>query len=53
MRYLRLGDNIAVFLLLFGTSVLEGLRSHDWPASLLWAALGLVFLRADVLSRRP
>jgi hypothetical protein len=52
MRF-RLGTNVAVFLLFFGISLLDALRSHDWLRAVLWLAIGLVFLRADALKRPP
>ena len=52
MRNLGLGANVAVFLLFFGMSMLEAVRSRDWLWSLFWIAMGLVFLRADALERQ-
>jgi hypothetical protein len=52
MNSFRLGTNVTVFLLFFGISLLDAVRSHDWLSSALWLAIGLVFLRADALKRR-
>jgi hypothetical protein len=52
MRYLKLGPNVAVFLLFFGISLLDAFRSHDWLRAAFWCAIGLVFLRADALKWR-
>ena len=49
MQTVKLGANVTVFLLFFGISVLDAIRSHDWPRALLWLALGFVFLRANAL----
>ena len=49
MQALKLGANVTVFLLFFGLSLLDAVRSHDWPRAVLWLALGFVFLRADAL----
>lgn len=49
MRNLRLGPNVAVFLLFFGIALLDALREGEWLRATLWLALGLVFLRADSL----
>jgi hypothetical protein len=49
MRQLRLGSNVAVFLLFFGLALLDALRSHDWLRATFWCAIGLVFLNADAL----
>ena len=46
------GTNVAVFLLFFGMALLGAIRSGDLLASLLWLALGVVFLRADALKTR-
>ena len=53
MRSVRIGSNVTVFLLFFGISLLDALRSQDWLRAALWCAIGLVFLRADALKRRP
>jgi hypothetical protein len=52
MRPNWLGTNVAVFLLFFGVSLLDALRSHEWLRAGLWLAIGLVFLRADYPRRR-
>jgi hypothetical protein len=53
MGKLRLGTNVTVFLLFFGIALLDALQSRDWLRSAFWLAIGLVFLRADSLRRRP
>ena len=52
MQTVTLGANVTIFLLFFGISLLDAVRSHDWLRALLWLALGLVFLRADSLKSR-
>ena len=49
LQTVKLGPNVTIFLLFFGISLLDAVRSHDWLRALLWLALGLVFLRADAL----
>jgi hypothetical protein len=49
LQTLKLGTNVTIFLLFFGISLLDAVRSNDWPRALLWLALGVVFLRADAL----
>jgi len=53
MPGLRLGTNVTVFLLFFGVAVLEAFQSRNWLKALFWLAIGLVFLLADNLKRRP
>jgi len=53
MPELRLGTNVAVFLLFFGVSVLEAFQTRNWLKALFWLAIGVVFLLADNLKRRP
>lgn len=53
MPSLRLGTNITIFLLFFGVSLLEAFQAHNWLKALLWLAIGVVFLLADNLRRRP
>lgn len=52
MRSLNPGANITIFLLFFGISLLDAIRSSDWLRALLWLGLGFVFLGADALKRR-
>jgi hypothetical protein len=52
MRRIRLGANVAVFLLFFGVSLLDALHAHAWLRIVFWLAIGVVFLRADHPGRR-
>ena len=52
MRRIRLGANVAVFLLFFGVSLLDALHAHAWLRIVFWLAIGVVFLRADHPRRR-
>ena len=45
----RLGANTAIFILFFGISLLEAFQSHQWIKACLWLAIGVVFLRADII----
>ena len=53
MRAFKLGPNVTVFLLFFGISLLDALGGGDWLRAAFWLAIGVVFLRADALKRRP
>lgn len=44
---LRFGTNFTVFLLFFGIAALDAVQTRDWVRVALWAAIALVFLRAD------
>ena len=52
MRPLSTSTNITIFLLFFGISLLEAVRSRDYWSAAFWIAIGLVFLGANWLSRR-
>jgi hypothetical protein len=39
--------NITVFILFFGIALMEALREHNWLGAILFAALGVLSLRAD------
>ncbi len=52
MHKFAIGTNVTIFLLFFGVALLDAVRSHDWLATTLWLALGVVFLRADALKHR-
>jgi hypothetical protein len=53
MRRFALGTNVTIFLLFFGLSLIEALETRNWLKVAFWVAIGLVFLRADGLTRRP
>jgi len=48
MRTIR-GTNITIFALFFGLSLVEAVQAHNWLKALFWLAIGLVFLRADLV----
>jgi uncharacterized membrane protein len=52
MKTPSLGANVTVFLLFFGVALLDALRSQDWLRAAFWIAIGLVFLRGDLLPQR-
>jgi hypothetical protein len=51
MRQSFTGTNITVFLLFFGLSMLEAFGSRNWVTAALWLAVGLLFLRTDLVRR--
>jgi hypothetical protein len=40
-------SNLAVFLLFFGIALIEAVQKHNWLEAGLFAALGVLALRAD------
>jgi hypothetical protein len=46
-RRIKPGPGITVFILFFGISVLEAIRTRDWGDIAFWMALGIMFLVAD------
>jgi len=40
--------NTAVFILFFGMGVIEAIQTKNWLKVILWFAIGLVFLFADL-----
>ena len=44
----KFGTNSAVFVLFFGVAVVEAIQTQNWYMVVLWTAIGLVFLFADV-----
>ncbi|MEK6967889.1 MAG: hypothetical protein AABX51_04625 [Nanoarchaeota archaeon] len=44
---MKLGTNIAVFVIFFGIALVEALQSRNWLLAGLFLLLGLVFLYAD------
>lgn len=51
MKRLNLSTNIIIFLLFFGVALLEAIKEGNWIKSVLWAAVGIVFLLADNIKR--
>lgn len=45
---MNLGPNFAVFVLFFGVAAVQAVRTQDWLMVAFWAAIGLVFLWADL-----
>jgi hypothetical protein len=51
MTRIKLGANLAIFLLFFGVAALEALQTRNWIKAAFWLAIGIVFLAADNLRR--
>ena len=51
MTRIKLGANLAIFLLFFGVAALEALQTRNWVKAAFWLAIGIVFLAADNLRR--
>jgi hypothetical protein len=52
MRKPALGSNFALFLLFFGVAALDALSDGSWLRAGFWAAIALIFLRADQRTTR-
>ena len=44
---IRLGTNLAIFLLFFGVATLEALQTANWIKAAFWLAIGCAFLYLD------
>lgn len=44
MHRLKVEAEIAIFLLFFGTAMVDALRDHRWPLSAVYILLALMFL---------
>jgi hypothetical protein len=42
MKRIRLGANVAVFVLFFGIATLEAFQTRNWLKAALWLAIGTV-----------
>lgn len=40
--------NFTVFTIFFGIALIEALQENNWPEALLFLALGVISLRADI-----
>ena len=50
---IRLGTNFTIFVLFFGIALIDAFQSRSWLRAAFWCAIGLGFLAADTLKRRP
>jgi len=48
MKNLKLGTNFAIFILFFGVALLDAIQTQNWLRVAFWAAIGVVFLWADM-----
>jgi hypothetical protein len=53
MRHIRLGTNFAIFALFFGIALLDAFQTRSWLRAAFWCVIGLGFLAADTVKRRP
>jgi hypothetical protein len=44
MHRLKVEAELTIFLLFFGTAMVDALRHHRWPLSAVYILLGLMFL---------
>lgn len=49
---MKLGMNIAVFILFFGIALVEAVQSKNWPLAGLFFLVGLVFLYGDIVKKK-
>jgi hypothetical protein len=49
---MKLGSNVAVFVLFFGISLVEAIQSQNWLLAGLFFLVGLVFLRGDNIKKK-
>ena len=52
MHRLRVEAEITIFLLFFGTAMVDALRHHKWPLSAVYILLALMFLLSG-RNKRP
>lgn len=50
---MKIGTNIAIFILFFGIALVEALQANNWLLGGLFLLLGLVFLYADNQKNKP
>lgn len=51
MRQLRMGTNVALFVLLFGITLLDAFRKGAWLVATFWCVIALGFVAADSVKR--
>ena len=50
---MKLGTNMAVFIIFFGMALVEAFRSKSWLLAGLFFGIGLIFLYADSMKKKP
>lgn len=49
---MKLGKNVAIFLLFFGVSLIEAIQTKNLLLSVLFLGVGILFLFADNIKKR-
>jgi len=49
---MKLGQNVAIFILFFGVALVEAIKSQNWLLAVLFMLLGIMFLRSDNLKKK-
>jgi hypothetical protein len=49
MKLLKIRTSFTIFILFFGISLLEAVRTRNWINVTFWVGIGIVFLIADNL----
>ena len=44
---MRVGTNVAIFILFFGITLIEAIQNKDWLLAVFFLLVGLVFLYSD------
>lgn len=44
---MKIGKNMAVFILFFGIALVEAFQTKNWLLAILFMLVGFIFLRAD------
>jgi len=52
MRRVKAGAGFTLFILFFGISFLEAIRSSNWLSVAFWLMVAFLFLMADSLKRK-
>lgn len=51
-KIMKLGPNMAVFILFFGIALVEAFQRQEWLLAGLFFTLGLIFLYADNVMKK-
>ena len=49
---MKIGQNVAIFILFFGIALVEAFQSKNWILAILFVLLGILFLRADNVKKQ-
>ena len=51
MKKIKLDSGFVIFILFFGTAVIDAIQTHYWPRVIFWLVVGSIFIIADNMKK--